>query len=772
MLRRTQTDSSLPDSTSKPTRLESHSRSLPGPSTPPRLTASRTESFLQASPSCPSHPLTPSKSKSMEDVSSPARPSLATTSNIRTYGGKSRSFLIAIPTSQSGALSQYGAGSQSLGFPGDDPLLGESQEEDLEIRESYSELRARWGVDNSDYDPWPTATSPQDSPGEKSKRKGKGKQSMPPAPRLPEGMMNDLKSISELRSKGESRRFLDDVGYLFEGLDPGGGIGVRRTSAMEIVTKLCDDDFARKAKAADFLGRAWECLREAGAGDGDKVLDTILAFYAALVSRDPRDLPELASKSGFTAVLFKLLGSLDRTNDPLWLISSQQSDSELKRSGVSKLEKNMLQNIHRLARKKSGLFEEDEIISTRLLISYTLAALPPSSHSTAHLPQLLASLTNELEHIPTRISSYTSGLSLLPPFSAETQTYTPSFLHVDNCLRLLDSYLLGRWKEKRKDRGRLEHSDENEEKGEVDLRGEGSAVTERLSETLMSLYVAVDILSREGERPSIDCIAYKCLETTLRILINLTHDNQLWCQYVLDHPMALQTILRVITISHKQRAANTVKKEPDAMTDVEDEEGDSTAPILDRLCLALGLLTNIAQVNHELKAILRETTLNPNCRGKRVCLEKCRCSSNTNALITLTRIYVDHTHSDEDVVEVTVRGHMAILLGLLMRGDSENQEIILNALPGPEKAKKQKLNGIVENAREFAVFYAEFSKKVAEASQGADLEREDDDVVGRDDEDDEVVVGDSSVGKVLHDTQGESVARDVIAYLEELRDRA
>ena len=42
-------------------------------------------------------------------------------------------------------------------------------------------------------------------------------------------------------------------------------------SALEIVDKLCDPDFARKAKAADFLGRAWEGLRAAGAGYGDKV---------------------------------------------------------------------------------------------------------------------------------------------------------------------------------------------------------------------------------------------------------------------------------------------------------------------------------------------------------------------------------------------------------------------------------------------------------------------------------------------------------------------
>jgi hypothetical protein len=97
-------------------------------------------------------------------------------------------------------------------------------------------------------------------------------------------MMNPLKSISELRNKGESRRFLDEVGYLFEGLDPKCGVGLRRArstgyhsshplipiltnsvfSALEITTKLCDAEFTRKAKAADFFSRTWDLLLEAG----------------------------------------------------------------------------------------------------------------------------------------------------------------------------------------------------------------------------------------------------------------------------------------------------------------------------------------------------------------------------------------------------------------------------------------------------------------------------------------------------------------------------
>jgi hypothetical protein len=42
-------------------------------------------------------------------------------------------------------------------------------------------------------------------------------------------------------------------------------------SALELVIKFRDVEFARKMAAADLLGRAWSALRRSGAGDGDKV---------------------------------------------------------------------------------------------------------------------------------------------------------------------------------------------------------------------------------------------------------------------------------------------------------------------------------------------------------------------------------------------------------------------------------------------------------------------------------------------------------------------
>ena len=117
------------------------------------------------------------------------------------------------------------------------------EEDDYLNRESYSSLRARWGVDISEDDPYPAddAASPSKrrsgsnagTPNGSPSRAGKGgkKGNVPSVP-LPPGMMNPLKSITELRSKGESRRFLDEIGYLFEGMDKKGAIGLRRTGCV------------------------------------------------------------------------------------------------------------------------------------------------------------------------------------------------------------------------------------------------------------------------------------------------------------------------------------------------------------------------------------------------------------------------------------------------------------------------------------------------------------------------------------------------------------
>lgn len=67
-------------------------------------------------------------------------------------------------------------------------------------RETYSVLRRRWGVDVDE--------------GNDSGEDGLEQ--------------SDLKSITQLRAKGENARFVDEFNYLVEGLEGGQGLGVRR----------------------------------------------------------------------------------------------------------------------------------------------------------------------------------------------------------------------------------------------------------------------------------------------------------------------------------------------------------------------------------------------------------------------------------------------------------------------------------------------------------------------------------------------------------------
>lgn len=146
-----------------------------------------------------------------------------------------------------------------------------------------------------------------------------------------------------------------------------------------------------------------------------------------------------------------------------------------------------------------------------------------------------------------------------------------------------------------------------------------------------------------------------------------------------------------------------------------------------------------------------------NCPGRRTCLATCRCPSSVEAITCLAKIYVQQCESTNDLDSV-VRGHMAVLFGLFMQESPRNQRLLLDALPGASDYAK--LGGLLEHARDFTSFYTTFTQKVAE-SQTQEY----------DDEEDEEgpLAQDGAVGRVLRDTKGETVAKNVIAFLEELR---
>lgn len=137
--------------------------------------------------------------------------------------------------------------------------------------------------------------------------------------------------------------------------------------------------------------------------------------------------------------------------------------------------------------------------------------------------------------------------------------------------------------------------------------------------------------------------------------------------------------------------------------------------------------------------------------------KKCSCSSlkTFTGLEILISLYeqqmsvISSENTEEREAEAAfLRGHLAVLFGLLMMDDKDNQMAILDALPGSSSsagAKRVKLAKLVEQASDFVVFYTIISRRLSF---------------------DRVVDVDGSEEKV----KDNGVVKEVVSFLEGLRD--
>ena len=97
--------------------------------------------------------------------------------------------------------------------------------------------------------------------------------------------------------------------------------------------------------------------------------------------------------------------------------------------------------------KKSGLSTAGDCPSFRQLISQSLSTLHAHHLHPDRFRSIYDSLLSELSLSPLRLSAYAAGLPLLPEPSSSTPLDVPLLAHIENCLRIIDSFLLGRWAE-------------------------------------------------------------------------------------------------------------------------------------------------------------------------------------------------------------------------------------------------------------------------------------------------------------------------------------
>ena len=174
--------------TPPPNRALGRSASFPSPGT---LSPSRT---LQRTGTAPTGLVATPSAEPLQPAVGSGRASGAP---LRTYG-RSGTASASAPTRIARALA-YEEPSAATAVPG----LGLA----AKMRESYADMRKRWGVDLDEED---DATSPADDAN-----------ASPTA--------HALSTIVQMRTHGGSRKFADDLGYLLDGLEATEPLGVRRT---------------------------------------------------------------------------------------------------------------------------------------------------------------------------------------------------------------------------------------------------------------------------------------------------------------------------------------------------------------------------------------------------------------------------------------------------------------------------------------------------------------------------------------------------------------
>ncbi|KAI5990364.1 hypothetical protein EDC04DRAFT_2814658 [Pisolithus marmoratus] len=99
---------------------------------------------------------------------------------------------------------------------------------------------------------------------------------------------------------------------------------------------------------------------------------------------------------------------------------------------------------------------------------------------------------------------------------------------------------------------------------------------------------------------------------------------------------------------------------------------------------------NWATMSEKVSGLCREQLINPSCPGNRSCIRACQCSERQSILHCLTALYVQHTSISEDAPpeNVFLRGYTAVLIGILIKGNTASLNVVLAALSGESSSSK------------------------------------------------------------------------------------
>lgn len=506
----------------------------------------------------------------------------------------------------------------------------------MKPRETYSDLRKKWGVDEDEEEP----------------------ESQP-----------DLRTISHQRAAGSSKRFVDELSYLFEGLsgEEQSDLEFTRVGALELIRKFIDPGFVKDLKTNGMIEQFYEVLRSAGAGDGDAILDlTLLVFIAVLC----------CEQQSFLEPILRILPK--NSTDPLSthsdclkvlskIIENEKAGVRASGAQISKQESKLLGDITKIVKETSLAKRLNDCTNTVILALFSVASISAFLPRPGLSPQramiqsgayhaVLACLLADARILEGRLEAYMNGFDLLPP-QALMAVY-----RVNSCMDVIEACTIC------------------EEDGIMVLERDQSS----LAACFTSLLPLFHVLATQREE-STASQGLDVLIGCLRTMVNVTNHNAAWAN-LLTTTSLLQTLCGTLNLCRqgyqkfmsKVDHPHPIPTNSDSTVEKDKKASDgfnrvAQEIVFDLICVTLGLLANLVEQCPNGKQLMRTVFIHDfRLVLTRQCCVECQCESSVSAFDELVGLYL-YPPCKAPAEADFVRSSVCLLLDLCLSIESEDE---------------------------------------------------------------------------------------------------
>ncbi|XP_053392626.1 wings apart-like protein homolog isoform X2 [Mercenaria mercenaria] len=378
-------------------------------------------------------------------------------------------------------------------------------------------------------------------------------------------VVKNVKEAHECQEHGETQEFDDDIEYLLAGIESIEPMSTRCLSCVGLAQKCTIPAFRMHLRAHGTVTKIFLCLQDA-AGDPSLALCTSALMF--MLSRDRLNM-DLDQES--LNLMLRLLG-VDQQEDMVTTLSPA-AERALKRN------KDRVLEIYKEFLQQTGTKQDSidmECLSTGNLAMESLLSLT-SRRAGEWFKEELRSL-GALDHIVDTVCSCIEAVG--DNTSVLTNSNIENLKKVDRCLRVLENvtYLNG-------------------DNQNYLISYKGSCLIPSLSRALrtcqccLSIYpLKENVSTGKVDKESFGWVVYSCILAILRVLLNLTHDNDTGCMRIGEQGPVIETVLLCILQSPQY-----------ATVDLR----------FDLYVLSLGLLINLVEHSDENRIKLLEMNTQP-----------------------------------------------------------------------------------------------------------------------------------------------------------------